>query len=275
MSRRHTADGRAASADGASRVPSLGGCSALLPTAPLFGARHGDAEPMVLALHGWRRTHKDWERVLGEFDAIAVDLPGFGATPAPLEALGVVRVRRSGTLRSWPRWASRVVVIGHSFGGSVAVELAATAGPQVAGLVLTGAPVIRRRAGGSKAPLGFRAARWLNRRGVYPDEKMEKLRLERGSEDYRAATGVMRDTFVTVVNQDVAHRLPGLQLPVALVWGSEDTAAPPSVAVEAHALLPDSTLRVLDGVSHDVPAEAPAELAEALSLLIQRQTRSS
>lgn len=235
----------------------------------LFGARFGTGPPRVLALHGWRRTHRDWDRVLTDFDAVAVDLPGFGATSPPPEPWGLADYAEA-VSPILAEMGPDVVVVGHSFGGSVAVELAASSGG-VGALVLTGAPLIRRRTAAS-APLGFRTARWLHRHRLFPDGRMEQLRRQRGSEDYRAATGLMRDTFVRVVNEDVASRLEALDLPVSLVWGAEDTAAPAWVAEEAHSLLPDSTLRILDGVTHDVPAEAPAELAGAIGKLLERQT---
>ncbi|HZD66295.1 MAG TPA: hypothetical protein VE152_09375, partial [Acidimicrobiales bacterium] len=54
----------------------------------LFGTRTGTGPAWVLALHGWRRSHRDFDAVLGgrsgpPVDAVALDLPGFGATPAP------------------------------------------------------------------------------------------------------------------------------------------------------------------------------------------------
>ena len=54
----------------------------------IFGAQHGHGEVEVLALHGWGRTHRDFDRVFErpQFEhrtAVAVDLPGFGATPLP------------------------------------------------------------------------------------------------------------------------------------------------------------------------------------------------
>ena len=49
----------------------------------LFAEAYGDGSPRVLALHGWGRRGNDFAASLAEFDALAVDLPGFGATPAP------------------------------------------------------------------------------------------------------------------------------------------------------------------------------------------------
>ena len=55
---------------------------------------------------------------------------------------------------------------------------------------------------------------------------MEALRRRRGSDDYRNATGVMRDVLVIAVNEDYEDLLPRITCPVELVWGDDDTAAP-------------------------------------------------
>ena len=47
-----------------------------------FAERHGESPAKVVALHGWGRTRADWNATLQGYDALALDLPGFGATPA-------------------------------------------------------------------------------------------------------------------------------------------------------------------------------------------------
>lgn len=239
----------------------------------LFGRRHGDGPPRVLALHGWGRSHRDWDRVLHGLDAIAVDLPGFGATPAPDEPWGLAEYAEAvaPVLADGGPW----VVVGHSFGGSVAVHLAAHREHRahVQALVLTGTPLIRPDRAARRPPLGFRLARWLHRRGILADARMEALRERRGSPDYRAAKGVMRDTFVKVVNEDVAHLLPAVSQPSALVWGSVDEDVPLSVGRDAEKALAEAHLVVLDGVGHDTPAEDPASLRAAIEAALRGQTR--
>lgn len=54
----------------------------------LFGERVGSIPSSVLALHGWGRTRADMRPVLAGMDALAVDLPGFGASPTPVVGWG-------------------------------------------------------------------------------------------------------------------------------------------------------------------------------------------
>src|SRR5712692_8093250 len=94
-----------------------------------------------------------------------------------------------------------LVLVGHSFGGRVAVCLAAARPELVSGLVLSGVPLLRPPGVPLARPsLRFRLAKTLNRAGVVSDARMEARRRRSGPPDYRSAAGVMRDVFVTVVN---------------------------------------------------------------------------
>ena len=232
---------------------------------PLFGQVYGSGTPAVIALHGWGRRGSDFDAVLAGVDAVAFDLPGFGATPAPekpMGAAGYADVVESaiGELGEGP-----FVVVGHSFGGRIGTVLAARRPDLVRALVLTGVPLLRR-AEGRRPPASYRLVRWLHARGLVSDARMEKLKRSRGSADYRAATGVMRDVLVTVVNESYADELAALRCPVTLLWGAEDTDVPPSIAVRAAELIPGPvTLDTIDGVGHLTVIDAPSRVRQSIT----------
>ena len=238
-----------------------------------MGVRYGGPPARVVALHGWMRTHADFDDLLDGLDAVAPDLPGFGATappPAPWGAAEYADALVPVLLEEEPP----IVLVGHSFGGRIAVVLAAARPDLVRGLILTGVPLLRPS--GTRPPrpaLAFRGAKALNRVGVLSDRRMERRRQRSGPPDYRAVSGVLRDVFVRVVNEtnDGTYRqaLASLECPVELVWGENDSAAPLAVAVEAQQLAPQAALTALSGVGHLVPTSAPKELRAA----IDRQLR--
>ena len=232
----------------------------------LFAHVHGEGPPDVVALHGWARSGADFDRTLAGLSALAFDLPGFGASAPPPRRCGALGYAEMLV----PALADNErppVLVGHSFGGRVAVKLAALI--DVAGLILTGVPLVR--GGPTRRPsASFRLARLANRVGVLGDERMEELRRSRGSADYRAATGVMRDVLVTVVGETYEAELAALAVPVHLVWGSEDREVPPSVAERADALVQHGHLTVLPGIGHHVPLEAPAALRAAIETMIRQ-----
>jgi len=228
----------------------------------VFAEVYGGGAPVVLALHGWGRRGSDFGAALEGLSALAPDLPGFGASPAPGEAMGAHGYADiiAGMLDGFDE---PPVLIGHSFGGRVAVCLAGRFPDRVGALVLTGVPLLRLRSGRPPSR-GYRIVRRLHDAGLISDERLERLKKKHGSADYRAADGVMRDVLVKVVNETYEDELSSISSPVRLLWGAEDREVPVSVAEAAEALLADATLEVIPGVGHMVPLQAPEELRRAV-----------
>lgn len=232
----------------------------------LFGEVYGRGGARALALHGWGRDRHDFDRVLEGMDAISLDLPGFGASPPPDRVMGAAGYAQAvGAVLD--ELAGPTVVVGHSFGGRVATVLAAARPDRVAGLVLTGAPLLfpspedGRR---SRVSFVYRLARWAHRRGLISGERMEAERRRRGSADYRAARGVMREVLVTVINESYEEELAGLSCPVRLLWGADDREVPVSVARRVVTLCPDARLEIVEGAGHNLPRAAPDRLRRAV-----------
>jgi pimeloyl-ACP methyl ester carboxylesterase len=235
----------------------------------LFGEAYGPSGARVIWLHGWGRSAQDFtlaanalaERGIG---SVALDLPGFGASPTP-EVAGGARHYAELILPSLREIASEpVVLVGHSFGGRVAVVVANEHPELVHSLVLTGVPQLVRVRPSSRAPLAYRSVRWLAKRHLVSEARLEAARQKYGSADYRQAHGVMRDVLVASVNESYEPELTGLTVPVSFVWGERDREAPYEVATSAAALVTSpTTLRELAGVGHFVPLEAPDALVDA------------
>jgi len=236
--------------------------------ARLFGESYGSGTPWVLALHGWRRDHRDFDAVLAPpgIDAVALDLPGFGSAPVPDAVWGTYDYAQA-VAAVLDEMAAQVVVLGHSFGGRVAVHLAASRPERVAGLVLSGVPLHRAANARARPPLRLRVARGLAARGLVSHERIEALRQRYGSDDYRAASGMMRDILVRTLAEDYSKVLAQIHCPVELVWGDDDTAAPLAVAVRAQGELADAHLVVCHGAAHLTPLTVPDELRAALARL--------
>ena len=236
----------------------------------LFGTTWGQSPATVLALHGWGRTHADFDPVFaaaGRSTAgVGLDLFGFGATPPPADVWGSRDYARAvADVFSEPGvLADRVVVVGHSFGGRVGLFLWDFVPDRIERMVLTGVPLLDRAGRRNQTALPFRVARRLHGWGLLGEARMEELRQRYGSPDYRAASGVMRDVFVRVLHEDYGEAMAAVGCPVDLVWGAADTEAPLEVAERAVRRFGAGTLTVLPGVGHLVPTEAPTELAAAV-----------
>jgi pimeloyl-ACP methyl ester carboxylesterase len=242
----------------------------------LFGGGWGSGVPTVLALHGWQRTHVDFAPVFGDagagtgagmaVSAIAPDLFGFGATPAPPEAWGSDEyAHHLLPLFDEPSvLADRVVVVGHSFGGRVAVRLHGLVPDRIERLVLCGVPLLGREGRRPRTATIYRTVRRLHRMGLIGDRRMEATKNRYGSSDYRAAQGVIRDVLVRLLAEDYTGDMASIDCPVDLVWGEEDAEVPLEVAERAQRMMALARLQTLPGVGHLVPTEAPRELLRAI-----------
>jgi pimeloyl-ACP methyl ester carboxylesterase len=235
----------------------------------VFGERFGVGPVQVLALHGWARSSADFRAVLGPgaagepaLNGVALDLPGFGATPPPPEAWGSRRYAEA--LIPVLDELGPVIVLGHSFGGRVAVHLADLRPDAVRALVLTGVPLFPATARPVRPAFGYRAVRLGRRLGLISEERLERSRQRHGSRDYREASGVVREVLVKVLPERYDDVLARLRLPVDLVWGELDRAAPLSVARTALAAIEQAELQVVLDGDHLLPTTAPIALRNAL-----------
>jgi pimeloyl-ACP methyl ester carboxylesterase len=228
----------------------------------IFGTTFGDSPAAVLGLHGWARRSADFDGVFAGLDAVALDLPGFGASPLPpapwstadyaAAVADVLEELQPPAIAPAIAPATPLVVVGHSFGGRVAVHLGAARPDLVRALVLTGVPLVPPPSAPGRRPpaLAFRAARALHRAGLVSEVRMERLRRRYGSADYAAADGVMREVLVRAVNETYEVPLRAVTCPVELVSGELDQVAPPSVAEAAAALCPSAHTSVCQGAGH-------------------------
>jgi pimeloyl-ACP methyl ester carboxylesterase len=198
---------------------------------------------------------------------VLLDLPGFGASPPPEKPTGAAGY--AGLIEPvLDEFEVPPVIVGHSFGGRVAVALAAAAPGAASGLVLVGVPLVRAGLPSARPRLRYRLIRRARRMGLVSEGRLQRARQRYGSPDYRAAIGVMRQVLVTVVNETYEEELRRLRCPVRLVWGSGDSAVPPEVAGAAVDLIPEASLDIVDGAGHDVHLSHPRRVAAAIDELL-------
>ncbi len=218
----------------------------------VFGEAFGEGTPNVLALHGWGRDRRDFSRLQQGLSGFALDLPGFGSSPAPPSAWSTADYARVvlpvlGML-SPPR-----LVVGHSFGGRVAVQLADLS-EAVDRLVLVGTPLLR--VGVPPRPnRRYAAIRWLAARRAIPHAVLERARVRYGSEDYVRAQGVMREVLVRAVNESYETQLRNVKCETILVSGEFDDAVPPEITRRAARYVSASRVVIVEGAGHLIDDE--------------------
>jgi len=216
----------------------------------------GGQGPAVLLLHGWGGAIESFAPVLDDLHrshtVVAFDLPGFGKSSLPPTTWGSADYAHL-TLQVMERLKlERAHLIGHSFGGQVAMQLAATAPERVGKLVLVCSAGIRTRP--SLATRLKRAAARLGKglaaHGGQIGEKLRGAIYRRvQSHDY-ASAGLLRPTLVRVITEDLTPVLPRIQSPTLLVWGAQDRDVPLAAGRVMERLIPGAQFVVFENAGH-------------------------
>jgi pimeloyl-ACP methyl ester carboxylesterase len=223
-------------------------------------------------MHGWGCDHSIWAGLAAHLTAAghrvtALDFPGFGATPEPSEPWG---------MEDYAGWFERFlaergienpVLVGHSFGGRVAIIHASRHAVRKVVLVDSAGVKPRRSFRYYAKVWSFKALKRLAPIVVGRERAakiIDRRRAKSSSADYNAASPVMRGTLSRVVNQDLREFMPRISAPTLLMWGEKDTATPLRDARIMEKLIPDAGLVVFKGAGHYSFLEHAAHFATIL-----------
>ncbi len=215
--------------------------------------RYGEKGRPVLLLHGWGQNCEMMafigEFLKSHFIVYNFDLPGFGESDDPPVTWGTedycLFLRRF----CEEEGIDDPIIIGHSFGCRIALQYAYRF--PVHKMVLTGAAGIRDKRG-----VDYYAKVYTYKLGkkvlsLKPFEKYRDLFMKNaGSEDYRNASGVMRSSFVKIVNEDLTGILKDIPCETLLVFGENDEATPVEKGKQMEKLMPNAALVIFENDDH-------------------------
>jgi pimeloyl-ACP methyl ester carboxylesterase len=227
----------------------------------------GKGKPFLI-LHGWGSNSERWMEVaklISEkgYKVIVPDLPGFGKSEM---------LKNPWTANQYVNWTDAFILelklgefylLGHSFGGALASKMAIKHAQDMKGLFLVAAAVVRTKTTGKKASAGvaklvgifsFMPGYKLFRKAVY------KFILRRS--DYAYVDGVMKQTYLNVIGDDVSFQMPFIKVPTVVIWGDKDQSTPFTEGQFIQKEIKNAILEVIPGAGHDLNRKQPSELAE-------------
>lgn len=226
----------------------------------------------VVFLHGWRSNKEVWGQVVNRLisqsvnkpvSIYALDLPGFGSSPAPESAWNVGNYSNVAAEFIQKLNLNNVILVGHSFGGRVGIKLSATRPDLIKRLVLVDAAGFVMDAKKKKA-LGL-AAKLA--KPFFKPKFMQGLRKkiyqQIGAEDY-VATPELKETFVNTVNEDLTENMKRISQPTLIIWGENDKETPLSDAQKMRSLIVNSKLQILGSAGHFSFLDQPEEFVKLL-----------
>lgn len=217
----------------------------------------------LVFIHGWGATAKIFETVFyylkDDFNIHYFDLPGFGNTT----------IEKVMTLKDYAEFVFKFleknnikepIIIGHSFGGAIAIKLALLYPGNISKLILVSASAIRQRR--YKIILIKKISDFIK---PFLPEKLRKLILKilrLDKTDYaKIDSPKLKKTFKNIINDDLSIYLPTIKIPTLVIWGEKDNITPLTEGELMAKLIPNARLLVIKNAGHFRFLEKPEEFA--------------
>lgn len=233
---------------------------------------HPEGEVPVVILPGWGQDSKHWlafaKRLPSRFTFFLLDLPGFGKTQHLPAGAGIAEYVE--WLHTWLDKAEvkNFVLLGHSFGGQVAVAYAAKYPNSLRHLILLSPGALRSKSAKVRfLEQLYRHFGWIKR--LTPSGLFQKLRPYLASDDYHQATPEQKAVLSKIVLQDQRSRLPKISAPTDIIWGDKDAEIPYGGKILAEEI-PHTRLFVLYGADHSPHLTAPDKLRPVVTDILEQ-----
>ena len=234
--------------------------------------------PVILILHGWPSSSDSWVRSMENlsrlgYQVICPDLPGFGKSHTQVKPWNI-----SNYMEWLMRFVSvlklnKFILLGHSFGGRIAVKFSVKYGNRLKCLILCDPAGIRPKLdakttaiskvvqiGNSVFSFGFLLK--------IKDVLRNILYFFIKNRDYVKAKGVMKATMTKVINEDLTSYLPKIKSRTLLIWGKKDTLVPIEYAYQFKDKIKNSKLEIIPGVGHSPHFRAFERLTEIIIMFL-------
>lgn len=228
----------------------------------------------IIILHGWGTTMSgdkyDVLKKLFESKGYTVftpDLPGFGKekmqkTVMVLDdyVLFVDHFMKKNNIK-------KAILIGHSFGGRIAAKLAVIHPEKIEKIVLTGAPLIRRKLSLKKKIAFFAAKSGKIVLALFPKtvQGLARKMLYRsiGEWDYYKSNE-LKETLQAILREDLAPLLSKIHAPTIVIWGEKDTFVPVVDGKEITENIKNAKFVTIQDATHKLPYEDPIPFFNAV-----------
>lgn len=241
-----------------------------------YGWNKAEQNPRALLfLHGWRSDGSVWRPIIPALlektpcDIYTLDLPGFGKSQTPPPSFSLANYAEIVKTFIEKLGLTNVTIIGHSFGGRIAIKLASAQSSEVEPRKIE-KMVLVDSAGVTLEDTRLEAKKIIAKivkpffRLPFVSRLRAPLYRAIGSEDY-LATPELREVFVRVINEDIAPLLPNIRQKTLIVWGENDEVTPIEAGEIMAKKIPDAKLVILKNAGHFSFLDKKEEFIELLA----------
>jgi len=226
-------------------------------------------------LHGWAvregtGNQEKWQEMLtalkkNGIKPVFLKIPGLSA---PLDEVWTLD-DFSSWLGSKLKGKENVMILGHSFGGQLAIRYSAAHQDQVSRLVLIDPAGIRDMAFKPRVKRTvFLMVAKLGKLLFKADIFRKTLYKMTGERDYQNAPPLLRRSMSNILDDEVLDDLPNISCPTQLIWGRNDTATPFKNAQIMKDSIKGSKLYVVEDARHSPHFTHTNETAVAVAKFI-------
>lgn len=238
----------------------------------------GEGKPFLI-LHGWGSNSDRWQAIGEEISkkglarsataeglkVIIPDMPGFGKSETP---------KISWNFNNYVNWAEEFTkalnldsfcLLGHSFGGAIAVKVAVNSPQKINKLFLVASACIRKKTALKKVLaqiakivkiFSFLPYYLLARKAFY------KFIIRKS--DYIYTDGIMKETYLKAISEDLSCHLSFIKAPTIIIWGEKDESTLVENAHFINEKIRGSKLIIIPDAGHNLNQKAPEILVKEI-----------
>lgn len=212
----------------------------------------------IIILHGWTSETKKWEPFLKYLPGKLLKIPGL-----------TEKIDRPWTLDDYLEWLKkkidkRVVLIGHSNGGRIAIAFAAKYPERVEKLILIdSAGIYHKKLALQIKRILFKLVAKIGKK-IAPSNKLKNLLYKlAGEKDYKNADPIQKQTMINLISTDLTPMLTKIPIPTLIIWGKDDKITPLRDGKLMHQKIKGSKLKILNA-KHSPQFSHPKEVARLI-----------
>jgi pimeloyl-ACP methyl ester carboxylesterase len=235
----------------------------------------------IIILHGWGSNPSRWSKFIKllqqknkQLKIFCPQLPGFGAS----------KLNKPWNLDDYVSWLEnfckkhclkKVVLIGHSFGGRIAIKYSVKHAKRVQKMVLINSAGIRTTNMFKKkifyilAKLGKNIFQLPGLEKLYSTARKILYKLAR-EKDYFKADSVMQKTMKKIINVDLKNSASLIKCPTLLIWGKDDKITPLKIGEILQDKIEKSRLVIFQHAGHGLPVKNPERIINTVWKYIKK-----
>lgn len=212
----------------------------------------------VLLLHGWGGSIQTMKPIANFLNkkcrVITLDLPGFGESDLPKTPWNSYDYADCIKKFINALNLNNVILFGHSHGGRISIILSSKYDFVKKLILIDSAGIIPKK----KLRYYIKVYSFKMLKNIYlvfskgstKEQKLEQFYKKFGSTDYKESQGVMRQTMVKVIHDNLIDLLHLIKAPTLLIWGENDEDTPPYMGKLMEEKIKDSGLIILKNAGH-------------------------